>query len=101
MATSISVREILRHVPKPTSSPFSIRDVFGKKQGEFRLRSEPFPFSMLSYNLGLLPWPADYLGTDRTGAIAEVIKRIKSDPSDVWGYAKYSSMTSANVLEII
>jgi hypothetical protein len=85
LATSISVREIVRHIPKQTPSSFSVRERFGKPQGILRLSAEPFHFSILCYNLALLPWGADYLGTNRDGAIAEIIARIKGDPPDVVG----------------
>ena len=85
MATSISVREIVRHIPKQTPSSFHVRERFGKPQGTLRLSAAPFQLSILCYNLALLPWPAEYLGTNRDGAIAEVIARIKGDPPDVVG----------------
>jgi hypothetical protein len=85
VATSITLREIVRHIPKPTSSSFSVREQLGKSKSNLRLSAAPFHFSLLCYNLALLPWPAEYLGTNRDGAIAEVIARIKADPPDVVG----------------
>jgi endonuclease/exonuclease/phosphatase family metal-dependent hydrolase len=41
------------------------------------------PFSIITQNMALLVFPAPYLGSDREGAVAEIIARIKALSPDV------------------
>src|SRR5262245_43026968 len=46
---------------------------------------ETINFSLMSHNMGLLVFPGNYLGTDRPGAIREIIAQIRAFLPDVVG----------------
>ena len=58
---------------------------FKTDSGKLRLEGKRSSFSVITYNLGLLVGPATYLGTDRDGAMAEAVQRIKDNKPDVVG----------------
>ena len=66
----------------PTGS-FNVRGIFMHESGNLSLEGKHSSFSIIAHNLGLMVAPGIYLGTDRSGAIAEVIQRIKITNPDV------------------
>jgi exonuclease III len=53
------------------------------ESGNLSLEGKHSSFSIIAHNLGLMVAPGIYLGTDRSGNIAEVIQRIKITNPDV------------------
>jgi endonuclease/exonuclease/phosphatase family metal-dependent hydrolase len=81
----LSIQESARCTSNNPPSSFKVRDIFKHEKGNIRLEAKHSPFSIITYNLGLLVAPAPYLGTDRAGAVAEVIQRIRDTKPDVVG----------------
>jgi hypothetical protein len=81
---SISFRLLARHMRNPTPTLLSLRDDFGQ-ESNITLKFKDAPFSVMTQNMALVVAPVSYKGTDREGAIKELISRIKADPPDVVG----------------
>lgn len=62
-----------------------LREALSRPVGPARISVRRMKFSVMTHNMGLLVAPAPYLGTDRTGAIAEIVDRIRSYRPDVVG----------------
>lgn len=82
---SVSIRELARHIHNLSPMPFRLRQQFGLKGAKLHFLVRSVPFTILTYNMALLVTPAPYNGTDRHGAINELVTRIKADPPDVVG----------------
>lgn len=83
MATSI--REIARHLEPYPLAPTTLRAILKQPTAKVRLHLQTAPFSVMCHNMGLMVFPAPYLGTNRTGAIDEIVARIMAISPDIVG----------------
>lgn len=81
----LSVRQLTRHISDVPAGAFSLRSLLRRPTGPLRLCVQASPFSVMTHNMGLLVSPGNYLGTDREGAIAEIITQIRALSPDVVG----------------
>lgn len=82
---SLSLNETLRFAGGDRGSSRSLRQVLNYDRGSLRLQATGFPLSAMCYNMGLMVSPAPYKGTNRSGAISELINRIAANPPDIVG----------------
>jgi endonuclease/exonuclease/phosphatase family metal-dependent hydrolase len=80
---SLSFRTLSNHLGRSPSG--SLRHMVARPSGPLKISVEAKPLSVLTHNMGLLVFPAPYLGTDRSGAIAEMIAQIRLLKPDVAG----------------
>ena len=80
-----SIRGMSYSLGKRPGDAFSVREILGQDRARLRLRARPFSFSILTYNMALLVAPASYNGTDRSGALAELIARVNAVRPDIVG----------------
>lgn len=81
-----TVRQLASHLLFHPPDRVELRDLLGLGQEEsasVRVRSAPF--SLMTQNMALVVFPADYLGTDRNGAIAEIVAQIRASAPDLVG----------------
>ena len=81
----LSIQDCAHYTTNNPEGTFNVRGVFRHDKGGLSLEGKQSRFSIIAHNLGLLVAPAPYLGTDRDGAITEVIQRIKDIKPDVVG----------------
>jgi endonuclease/exonuclease/phosphatase family metal-dependent hydrolase len=89
--TTLSVRQLARHIAARPANPSSLRAVLNRPTGRIGLSVKPVTFSVMTHNMGLLVAPGNYLGTDRDGAIAEIITQISVRLPDVVGLCEVFS----------
>lgn len=82
---STSLREIARHIEPYPPAPNTLRNILKQPTANLRLHVQTAPFSVICQNMGLMVAPAPYLGTDREGAINEIVSQIQSLSADVVG----------------
>jgi hypothetical protein len=82
---SVSIRGLARHIHNIPPAALSLRQQFGSNVAKLHFRVRKIPFTILTYNMALIVAPGSYKGINRTGAIQELITRIKADPPDVVG----------------
>lgn len=82
---SVTIRQLSRHIYNQSPASFNLRQILRLGRVNLRLRVKTSPFSLMTQNMGLLVAPAPYLGTDREGAVNEIILRIKAMSTDVVG----------------
>jgi Endonuclease/Exonuclease/phosphatase family len=83
---STNLRTLARHLkPQPPPSKFTLRELLGVKKGKLSLSAEQLPLSLMTQNMGLVTFPVGYLGTNRAGAVKEIIAHIKALSPDVVG----------------
>lgn len=82
---STSIREIARHIEPYPPAPSNLRTILKRPNGNLRLHIRTAPFSVMCHNMGLMVAPASYLGTDRKGAIDEIVFQIKRLSPDIVG----------------
>lgn len=82
---SITIRQLSRHISNQPLLPLGLRQILRLEKANLRLQVKMASFSIMTQNMGLLVFPGAYLGTDREGAINEIISRIKSISPDVVG----------------
>jgi hypothetical protein len=75
MADVLSIRAIGRQVTGRPDGAMGVRAALGRASGAVRLAATG-SFSVLAQNMALMPFPAPYKGTDRSGAIGEIVARI-------------------------
>ena len=81
-----SIRELARHTTNESPvGTLGLRKALRLKDGGIRLSCITASFSVMTQNMGLMVFPAPYLGTDRNGAIEEVIVRIQELSPNVVG----------------
>lgn len=80
-----SIREIARHIEPYPPTPTTLRTILKQPTANLRLHLQVAPFSVMCQNMGLMVAPAPYLGTDREGAIDEIILQIQRLSPDVVG----------------
>ncbi len=80
-----SIREISRHIYSHSLTPTTLRTLFKRPTGKIRLHTLTAPFSVMCHNMGLMVFPAPYLGTDREGAINEIVSQIQRLSPDIVG----------------
>jgi endonuclease/exonuclease/phosphatase family metal-dependent hydrolase len=83
--TALSVRQLGRHIAARPTNPSSLRTLLNRSAGMIQLSVQPVKFSVMTHNMALLVAPGNYLGTDRDGAIAEIITQISARLPDVVG----------------
>jgi hypothetical protein len=83
--TFVALRHLLRHIHVQLAAALSVRNVLGHLGRSLHLKVRRAPFSILIQNMGLLVFPAPYLGGDREGALNELIARINILSPDVVG----------------
>ena len=76
---SLSFNEVSRYARTTRSSPFSLRQLVEKRwyKEEEHLSVRPCHFSIMIYNMGLLPWPKYSASHDRSKAKSELVKQIR------------------------
>lgn len=79
-----TLRNLARHIGNHPKGALSVRNLF-PATGSLHLHTQAVPFTVLTQNMGLLASPAPYLGTDRDGAIAEIVDRVRAISPDVVG----------------
>jgi endonuclease/exonuclease/phosphatase family metal-dependent hydrolase len=89
--TTLSLRQLLRHVPVTLTQPLGLRALLRRPSGPLRLDVRPAPFSVMAHNMALLVAPGDYLGTDRDGVVTEICARIRTHTPDVVGLCEVFS----------
>jgi endonuclease/exonuclease/phosphatase family metal-dependent hydrolase len=82
---STSIREIARHIEPYPPAPSSLRTILKQPNANLRLHIRTAPFSVMCHNMGLMVAPAPYLGTDRAGAIDEIVLQIQRLSPDIVG----------------
>ncbi|WP_166462493.1 endonuclease/exonuclease/phosphatase family protein [Psychrobacillus vulpis] len=82
--TMLSLRRLAEHIGHMPQDFLSLRKLLGHPSGPLKLSVRFAPFSIMTYNMALLVEPF-YKGTDREGAIAEIVARIKALAPDVVG----------------
>jgi hypothetical protein len=80
-----SLREIARHIDPYPPTPTTLRKILKQPTANLRLHLQVAPFSVMCQNMGLMVAPAPYLGTDREGAIDEIVSQIQRLAPDVVG----------------
>lgn len=83
--TTLSLKRLADHLGRSPQDARSLRKLLGHPSGQLKLAVRHAPFSVMTHNMGLLVSPAPYLGTDRDGAIAEIVGRIRALTPDVVG----------------
>jgi endonuclease/exonuclease/phosphatase family metal-dependent hydrolase len=81
----VTIPQLSRHTSNQPTVPLSLRQMLRLEKANLRLQIKQFFFSLMTQNMGLLVAPGDYLGTDREGAVNEIIARIKVISPDVVG----------------
>jgi hypothetical protein len=82
---STSIREIARHIGSSSSGLSTLRTILKQPDSNLRLHVQTAPFSVMCHNMGLMVSPVPYLGTDRSGAINEIVWQIQNLSPDVVG----------------
>lgn len=85
---TLSLRQLARHIYHETPATSGLRQLCKLPHGNLHLKVRAHSFSILTYNTALLPdvGPVvSYNGTDRAGAINELVARILDNPPDVVG----------------
>ena len=90
-ATTLSIRDLARHVPVAPEVPRTLRHLLRRRTGPLRLESRLFRFSVMTHNMALVVTPGPYLGTDRDGAIEEIERRIRDFSPDIVGLCEVFS----------
>lgn len=80
---TIALRQLIDHLGRQPND--GLREALSRPDGPVKISVRRLNFSVMTQNMGLLVAPAPYLGTDRDGAIAEIIDRIRSYRPDVVG----------------
>jgi endonuclease/exonuclease/phosphatase family metal-dependent hydrolase len=80
---TLSLRRVINHLGRPPE--WGVRRAVDHPIGPFTISAERISFSVMTHNMGLLVFPGNYLGTDRSGAISEIIAQIRSFRPDVVG----------------
>ena len=81
-----TVRQLASHLRFQPPDRIELRDLLGLGKTEsasVRVRSAPF--SLMTQNMALMVSPASYLGTDRSGAMAEIVAQIRAGAHDFVG----------------
>jgi endonuclease/exonuclease/phosphatase family metal-dependent hydrolase len=89
--TTLSLRQLLRHVPVTLTPPLGLRALLRRPSGPLHLDVRPARFSVMTHNMALLVAPGDYLGTDRDGVVAEISARIRALSPDLVGLCEVFS----------
>jgi endonuclease/exonuclease/phosphatase family metal-dependent hydrolase len=89
--TTLSVRQLGRHIAGNATNASSLRWLLNRHSGRVQLSVQPAPFSVMTHNMALLAAPGDYLGTDRDGAIEEIVAQIAARQPDVVGLCEVFS----------
>lgn len=76
MADELSLRYLGRHTTGRATGPAGLREMLRRPAGSVRVSHAPTTFSVMAHNMALLPIPGFYRGTDRSGAIGEIVGRI-------------------------
>lgn len=85
MTGLLSIQETVHYTSNNPGTSFNVREALKQESGNLHLEGKHSLFSIITHNLGLMVFPAPYLGTDRSGALAEVIQRIRDNKPDVVG----------------
>jgi endonuclease/exonuclease/phosphatase family metal-dependent hydrolase len=80
---TVALRRLIDHAGRTSNG--GLREALSRPLGAVRISIKRLDFSVMTHNMGLLVAPAPYLGTDRSGTIAEIIERILSYRPDVVG----------------
>jgi endonuclease/exonuclease/phosphatase family metal-dependent hydrolase len=81
----LSIRDAAKYAVNPLQSSFSLRKILKHEIDNIQLRARTIPaFSVISQNTALLD-PITYKGTDRYGAILELVNQIRNESADVVG----------------
>jgi len=83
--TTLSVRHLGRHISGSPARPSSLRWLLNRHNGRVQVSVRFAPLSVMTHNMGLLVAPGNYLGTDRSGSIDEIVARISALQPDVVG----------------
>lgn len=83
--SSVTLRQLSRHVHNQPTLPLELRQMLRLGNVALRLQVKRAPFSLMAQNMALIVTPGNYLGTDREGAINEIISQITALSPDVVG----------------
>jgi endonuclease/exonuclease/phosphatase family metal-dependent hydrolase len=82
---SVTIRQLSRHTSNQPPMPLKLRQTLKLAEANLRLQVKTAPFSLMTQNMALLVFPGEYLGTNREGAVDEIISRIKAKSPDIVG----------------
>lgn len=80
---TLSLRRVISHLGRTPEA--GVRRAVDRPMSPFRISAKEINFSIMTHNMGLLVFPGNYLGTDRSGAIREIVAQIRSFLPDVVG----------------
>lgn len=80
----VTLRQLSRHIHNPPR-PLKLRQSLRLGNVALRVMVTRVPFSIMTQNMALLVRPAPYLGTNRKGAINELIAQIRALSPDIVG----------------
>lgn len=82
---SVTIRQLYQHTSNHTQQSVTLRQILRLEEGNLRLRVVKAPFSLMIQNMGLLVFPAPYLGRNRLVAVGGIIARIRDISPDIVG----------------
>jgi endonuclease/exonuclease/phosphatase family metal-dependent hydrolase len=84
-SNSVTIRQLSRHTNNQSLASFRLRQILRLEEANLHMQVKVAPFSLMTQNMALLVFPGDYLGTNRAGAVEEIISRIKNISPDIVG----------------
>lgn len=88
---ALSLRRLADHIGRTPQDVRSLRKLLGRPSGPLKLTVRFAPFSVMTHNMALLVFPGNYLGTNRDGAIVEIVARVRALVPDVVGLCEVFS----------
>lgn len=82
---SVKISKLLRHIKPGNGSSIPLRQALSAFENSCTLSRHDGSFKIMHQNMGLLPEPFPYKGTDRTGVISELIAQIRLHAPDIMG----------------
>src|SRR5262245_30271450 len=96
---TVTIRQLARHISKQPSEAPTLRQLLKRENSDARIRVVTAPLSVMTYNMALLVFPASYLGTDRDGAVAEIVSRVTAFSPDVVGLCEVFSDGEREIIQ--
>jgi endonuclease/exonuclease/phosphatase family metal-dependent hydrolase len=84
-SNSVTIRQLSLHTNHQSPASFRLRQILRLEDPNLHIHVKAAPFSLMIQNMALLVFPADYLGTNRAGAVNEIISQIKAIAPDIVG----------------
>ncbi|MGK8608788.1 sphingomyelin phosphodiesterase [Bacillus thuringiensis] len=89
--TTLSLRNLVEHLGYTSQNFGSFRKLLGRPSGSLKVSVRFAPFSIMTQNMALLVLPAEYRGTNRKGAIREIVNQIRTLSPDIVGLCEVFS----------